>query len=322
MTTLPWLIMLRHKYGHWMFGYAGKFNLFYQGEYPQKENPSLRRDAPWFESGTFTKDNKMGGYHDFCPPGDILFTYSVFEIDPYLQLKTFFANLRSLVRFFWDMFGLSSIPILFGLLFSLYVPIGNKPLKLISSSCILWVLMYCLLLVDRRYLLPIAPLIVIIACKGYEEVSDRLGRSCRNLNTDKYRRILLILLLVQLVGSFVWGINRVAHYVRRYHTETSRYVALARDLAETYHIEKLAQTDSCGHTIGYLAYLGDIPYAGAIFLDRHEENWLDVIKKGNISHVVFLSGELDNSETDGLKFVREFSARGKDHLMYEILYDD
>ncbi len=181
--------------------------------------------------------------------------------------------------------------------------------------------MYCLLLVDRRYLLPIATLIVIIACKGYEEVSDRLGRSCRNLNTDKYRRILLILIMVQLVGSFVWGVNRVAHYVRRYYTETSRYVALARDLAETYDIEKLAQTDSCGHTIGYLAYLGDIPYAGAIFPDRHKENWLDLIKKGNISHLVAVSGELDDSETDGLKFVRKFRARGKDHLMYEILYD-
>lgn len=320
-VTLPWLIAIRHKYGHWMFSYAGKFNLFYQGAYPQKENPSLRRDAPWLESGTFTKDNKMGGYHDFCPPGDILFTYSVFEIDPYLQLKTFFANLRSLVRFFWDMFGLSSIPILFGLFFSLYVPIGEKRFQLLSSGCILWVLMYCVLLVDRRYLMPVAPLIVIIACRGYEAVYHKLGRHCQNLSVHKYGRILSILLLIQLVSSFGWGINRVAHYIKRYHTETSKYVALARDLAETYGIEKLTHTDSCGHTIGYLAYLGDIPYAGAIFLDRHEEDWLDVIKRGNISHVVFLSGELDDSETDGLKLVREFSARAKDYFLCEILYD-
>ncbi len=320
-VTLPWLIALRHKYDHWMFSYAGKFNLFYQGAYPQKDNPQLRRDAPWLDSDAFAKDNKMGGYHDLCPPSDILFTYSVFKIDPYLQLKTFFANLRSLVRFFWDMFGLAAVPLLFGLFFSFYVPISEKQFQLISSGCILWVLMYCALLVDRRYLLPVAPLIVIIACRGYEAVYNKLGGSCQNSGVHKYRRILSILLLVQLVGSFAWGINRVAHYVRRYHTETSRYVALARDLAETYHIEKLAQTDSCGHTIGYLAYLGDIPYAGAIFPDRHKENWLDIIKKGNISHLVALSGELDDSETEGLKFVREFRARVKDHLMYEILYD-
>jgi hypothetical protein len=84
---------------------------------------------------------------------------------------------------------------------------------------------------------------------------------------------------------------------------------------------KVASIDSCGHTIGYIAYLGDIPYAGAIVSDRHKEDWLDLIKKGNISHLVVLAGELDNSKTDELKFVREFSARGKDFLMYEILYN-
>ena len=319
VATLPWLIAIRHKYGHWMSSYAGKFNLFYWSL--QIEDPPIQRDAPWLETGTFTKDNKMGGYHDPCPPGDILFTYSVFKADPYLQLKTFFANIRSLVRFFWDMFGLSSIPILLGLFFTLYVPISEKRFQLTSSGSILWILMYCTLVLDQRYLMPIAPLIVINACRGYEAIYHRLGRNCQNLSVQKYRRILSILLLVQLVGSFAWGVNRVAHYVRRYQTETSMYVALARDLAETYHIEKLAHTDSCGHTIGYLAYLGDIPYAGAIVLERHKNDWLDIIKKGNISHLVAVSGELDDSETDGLKFVREFRARGKDHLMYEILYD-
>jgi len=104
--------------------------------------------------------------------------------------------------------------------------------------------------------------------------------------------------------------------------ETSKYVALARDLAETYNIEKLAYSDSCSRAIGHLAYLGDIPYAGAIVLQRHKNDWLELIKKGNISHVVFLSGELDNSETESLKLVREFSARGKDYLMYKVLYDN
>lgn len=320
LTVLPWLIAIRHKYGKWMSSYAGKFNLFYWSM--QIEDPPIQRDVPWLEANTFTKDNKMGGYHDPCPPGDILFTYSVFEADPYLQLKTFFANIRFLAPFSWDMYGLSCIPILLGLFFSLFVPIKDKRFQLISASCILWILMYCALVLSPRYLMPVAPLIVIIACRGYEGVYHKLERNSQNPGVDKYRRILTVLLLVQMVGSFAFGSIRVAHYVKRYQTEISKYVVLARDLAETYHIEKIANTDSCGHTIGYLAYLGDIPYAGAIVLERHKNDWLDLIKKGNISHVVFVSGELDKSETEGLKLIREFSARGRDYLMYEILYND
>jgi hypothetical protein len=320
LTSLPWLIAIRHKYGHWMYSYAGKFNLFYWSM--QIEDPPIHRDVPWLEADTFTQDNKMAGYHDPCPPGDILFTYSVFEADPYLQLKTFFANIRSLVPFSWDMYGLSCIPILLGLLFSLYVPFKEKRFQLLTSGCILWILMYCTLVLSPRYLMPVAPLIVIIACRGYEAVYHKLERNSQNPGVDKYRRILTILLFVQMVGSMAFGINRAAHYIKRYYTETSKYVELARDLAESYNIEKLAQTNSCGHTVGYLAYLGDIPYAGAIFLDRHKENWLDIIKKGKISHFVVVSGELDDGKKDGLKFVREFRARGKDLLMYQVLYDD
>jgi hypothetical protein len=322
MTVLPWLIAIRHKYGHWMFSSAGKFNLFYQGSYPQKDHPKLPRDTPWLDSETFKKDNKMGGYHDMCPPGDVIFTYSVFKIDPYRQLKNFFANIRSLVPFSWDMYGLSCIPIVLGLLFSLYVPFKEKRFHLLTSGCVMWILMYGAILIHSRYLVPVAPLIVIIACRGYEAVYHKLERNSQNPGVDKYRRILTILLLAQVVGSFAWGITRVAHYVRRYQTEISQYVVLARNLAENYHIEKIANTDSCDHTIGYIAYLGDIPYAGAIVLERHKNDWLDLIKKGNISHVVFVSGELDKRGTDGLKFVREFIVRGKVLLMYEVLYDD
>lgn len=322
LTALPWLIAIRHKYGHWMFSSAGKFNLFYMGACPQRDDPKLLHDAPWLDSEMFTKDNKMAGYHDYCPPGDVIFTYSVFKIDPYRQLKTFFANICALVPFSLDMYGISCIPILLGLLFSLYVPFKEKRFQLISAGCIMWILMYSAILVHSRYLMPVAPLIVIIACRGYEAVYYKLGSNNQNPGVHKYRRILTILLLVQIVGSVAFGVIRVGHYVRRYKTETSKCVALARDLAETYNIEKLAMTDSCGRTIGYIAYLGDIPYAGAIFPDRHKEDWLDLVKKGNISHLVFLSGEFDNSKTDEIRFVREFSARGKDFLMYEMLYNE
>ncbi|NIT57672.1 MAG: hypothetical protein GWN00_16010 [Aliifodinibius sp.] len=322
ITVLPWLIAIRHKYGHWMFSSAGKFNLFYMGAYPQRDDPKLLHDAPWLDSEMFTKDNKMAGYHDYCPPGDVIFTYSVFDIDPYRQLKNFFANISSLVPYFWHMYGLSCIPIVLGLLFSMYVPFKEKQFQLISSGCIMWILMYGAVLIHRRYLMPVAPLIVIIACRGYEAIYCKFGHDNLDSGVFKYRRILTVLLLVQIVGSIAFGVIRVARYVRKYQTEISKYVVLAQDLAETYHIGKIANTNSCDHEIAYLAYLGDIPYAGAIIPERHKNDWIDLIKKGNISHVVVLAGELDNSETDELKFVREFSARGKDFLMYEILYNE
>lgn len=321
-TTLPWLLALHHKYDHWMASSASRFNLFYRGPYPQIDDPLKQYDVPRLASQTFTQDNKMGGYYDPCPPGDALFTYSILEMNHYLQLKTFLANLGFLPKVFWGMFGFASFPILIGLVFSSFIPIKEKQFQLISSSCILWVLMYCAILLQGRYLMPIAPLIVIIACRGYEIAYAKIKRSGSNPSKHKYQQILSTLLLVQLIALPVWGISRLAHYVRCQKV-TCGHVAIARDLAEIEDIEKLAQTYSCGDTIRYLAYVGDIPYAGAIVLEQYKkEDRLKIIKNANISHIVATCGELDESEIEGFHLVYKFSTGDKSFLVYKVLYDN
>jgi hypothetical protein len=171
--------------------------------------------------------------------------------------------------------------------------------------------------------MPIAPLIVIIACRGYEIAYAKLKRNGSNPGKRKYQQILSTLLLVQLIASPVWGICRLAHYVKRYQRVTCGQVALARDLAEIEDIEKLAQTYACGGTIRYLAYVGNIPYAGAIVLEQHKkEDMMKIIKNANISHIIATRGELDESETEGFHLVHKFSTRDKNFLVYKVLYDN
>lgn len=321
LASLPWLLVIHHKYGRWMAGSAGRYNIFYMGAQPQVDDVPIRQDAPWLTHSEFPQDGGMVGYGDPCPPGDVIYTYSILDVDPAKQFRTFLANLAYLVRSLWDIFGLAAIPVLVGLVFAASFCIRDRRFALVLLGCVLWILLYCIVLLRHRYLLPIAPLLVVAACGGYEAIWHRLRLGSQTASF-KYAGIVSLLLLLQLVGSCAWGVNRVAYHVRRYFNETSKYLAIARDLAQLPDLHRIAQSSSSQHTVPYLAYLADIPYAGPIVLERHKDDWLDILKKGHISYFFVPSGELELVETKGLEPVYQFRARGMDFQVFKVLYDN
>jgi hypothetical protein len=169
--------------------------------------------------------------------------------------------------------------------------------------------------------MPIAPLLVVVACGGYEALYEKWRRIAPAVN-PKYKTLVLSLLLLQLIGSFAWTTGRVAVHIQKYFTETSKYLAIARDLAHLSGLRKIAQSSLDKQTVPYLSYLADVPYAGQIVLERHRSDWLEVLKKGHISHFVALRGELEPADTRELELIYQFHAKSKDFQMFKILYDD
>jgi len=324
IVSMPWLTALHYKYGHWMSGSAGKYNLFYQyhGIYPQKPRP-IPPDAPWLNPQLFARDNNMAGYWDPCPPGDIIYSYSLADLNPFLQLKTFLTNLCLLLPAgLWGMFGLGCLPIIIGLVLCLPTLKAEKPMLLIALGCLFWVLMYLAVILEYRYLTPVVPLLVLLACKGYYAAFLKLAQNPSAPGTNCKLRLLHILLLIQVITTLIWGGSRVIHYVIRNQQLTSKQVQLAYDLARVDGVTNLAQTYSCKVTGCCLAYIANIRYAGQIVPERHKGALLYVLRKGNISHLITRAGEIDEAHLAGLQFVRDFSAEHKEYSLYKVLYDD
>jgi hypothetical protein len=265
----------------------------------------------------------MAGYWDPCPPGDITYSYSLADLNLFLQLKTFLTNLCLLLpAALWGIFGLGCLPVAAGLILCLPTLRTDKPMLLIALGCLGWVLMYLAVVLEYRYLTPVVPLLVILACKGYYAAFLKLARNPSAPGANGKLRLLHILLLIQVITTLIWGGSRVIYYVKRNQQLTSKQVQLAHNMARVDGVTNLAQTYSCKAAGLYLAYIADVRYAGQIVPERHKGTLLYVLRKGNISHLVTRVGEIDETQLAGLRFIRDFSAEHKDYTLYKIVYDN
>ncbi|MGD1041635.1 MAG: glycosyltransferase family 39 protein [Sedimentisphaerales bacterium] len=324
IVSLPWLSALRYKYGCWMSGSVGKVNLFYEGPYAQLPTPPPKEDAMWLNPQTFSMDNRMAGHYDCCPPGDVIYTYSVLDIKPGLQVKKFFANLMVSGRFPWKMFRLACIPIIIGFVLCLSAIKTDKRLLLIMLGSLFWVALYLIVCMrmEKRFLMPIVPLLVVVAAKGYESARLRLSQSPIAGDAKGKFSLINALLLFQVISILLMGGYHSIRCIRDWRRESLTHAQLAQELVQTEGVTNLSQTSSCWYAGRNLAVIADIRYLGQIVPDQHPDGIADVLRKGHISHLVTLPAELDKSRLEGLGFVREFKLGSVKYWLYKVFYDE
>lgn len=322
IVSMPWMTAIHHKYGLWMSGSAGKCNLFYEKPYPQLTWPKPLEDAAWLKPKAFSKDNLMAGYYDRCPPGNVIYTYSLFDIKPWLVVKKIFAHLVMLASYPWNIFRLACLPVIIGFVLALPTIKTDKRLLLMVLGCLFWVVLYLIVCLQERYLMPVVPLFVVIASKGYEIAWLKPAQKFSAEGANSRHRLLHALFLLQALSILLMGSYYSIQRVRECRRDSLKHVQLAQELVHTDGITNLSVTYSCKFAGPYIACIAGISYLGQIVPEKHENDIADVLRKGHISHLVTLPSEMDDNQLKGLSFVREFTLGKVKYWLYKVVYDE
>ena len=304
-----------------MSGSAGKANLFYKDPYPQLPQPPLREDAIWLNP-QFSADNRMAGYFDSYPPGDVIYSYSLLDVKPGPLIKKIFTHLKLMVNYPWKMLRLACIPVIIGIVLCLPPIRADKRLLLIMLGSLFWVALYLMVFIEKRYLMPFVPLLIIIAAKGYESARLRLSQNPIVAGAKDKLSLINALLLFQVISILLMGGYHTIRCIRDNRQESSAYAQLARNLVETDGVTNLSQTSSCWYAGRNLALIADIRYLCQIIPDQHRDGIADVLRSGRISHLVTRPAELNENRLEGLDFVREFTLGSVKYWLYKVVYDE
>jgi hypothetical protein len=227
-----------------------------------------------------------------------------------------------MVNYPWKMLRLACIPVIIGFVLCLSAIKTDKRLLLMTLGSLFWVALYLLVCMEKRYLMPIVPLLVIVAAKGYESARLRLSQGPIAAGAKDKFSFFNALLLIQVISILLMGGFHTLRCVRDHRQESLAHARLANDLVQTEGVTNLSQTSSCRYAGRNLAIIADIRYLGQIIPEQHVDDIADVLRKGRVSHLVTRPEELDESRLKGLGFVREFTLGSVKYWLYKVFYDE
>lgn len=268
--ALPWIAAMSWKYGHVTTGSSGQRNLTLVAPptaFTAGDPPAMSLSAPPFP----------GAVEGLDPTLSQAPTWNPFESPDDLQYfgRNFLNNIESVIRLFWPtllVLGVVATLALAGLMLRSRSPLPELPIRAVLFAAA-YVGLYCLVLVETRYLWPV----IMVLCLGGFTLVNGWSRAASN-----YRWVTLLLaipLAFILVAGPYWrpavgvGGNLIdlmyapEAYWRRAATEGHTAAAA---LGDDYAGTRIAANDARWQSM-YIAFFTDSEYYGEVIAGEPHE---------------------------------------------------